>query len=189
MVYARTVADTDLTLIVSGKLWRNSMIMMDEETGSLWSHVTGKCLEGEHAGTVLEVVPSVQTTWAEWRDDHPDTRVLAKSEAITSSRYQSYYDDPERTGLFRAQWLMERLPGKTLVHGVTVGPHALAVTDERMDAGRPVEGELGGVAVTLRLDPDGGVRAVRNDTGEELPVRTAYWFAWSGFFANTAVID
>ncbi len=73
MVYAREIDDTQLTLIVSGKLWRNSMIMQDEQTGSLWSHVTGVCLEGEYQGKTLEQVPSVQTTWAEWQAAHPDT--------------------------------------------------------------------------------------------------------------------
>ena len=36
---------------------------------------------------------------------------------------------------------------------------------------------------------DGGVSAVRTDTDEALIVRTAYWFAWSTYFPNTAVID
>jgi len=189
VVYARTVGDADLTFIVSGKLWRNSLIMMDEETGSLWSHVTGECLEGEHAGAVLDVVPSVQTSWAEWKSAHPATRVLEKSDEITSSHYEEYFADPDKAGLFRTQWLMGRMSAKTLVHGVTVGLHAAAVVDSSLAGGEEVEADLGGVLVAIRRDPDGGVRALRRDTAERLPVKTSFWFAWSAFYPNTVVLD
>jgi hypothetical protein len=178
-----------LNFIVSGKLWRNSLIMQDQETGSLWSHVTGECLEGEYVGTQLEMIPVVQTTWQEWSKDHPGTRVLKKEAEITSSQYERYFSDPERAGLFRTTWLMDRLPGKSLVHGVLLGPHSAAVTDAALVAGKPVAADLGGVTVNLMRDPDGGVRAAREDTDAELVVRTAFWFAWSTYFPRTAVID
>ena len=187
-MYARSVGDTSLTLIVSGKLWRNSLIMMDEETGTLWSHVTGEAMEGPLAGRRLATSPSVQTTWAEWRAAHPGTRVLKKSEEILSSRYQRYFDDPERTGLFRTFWLQDRMPGKAKIHGVVRGPHAVAVADAALVPGEPRTFELGEAQVTMTRDADGGVRAVTS-TGEDLLVRTAYWFAWSSFYPNTAVVD
>jgi len=188
-VHARQVGDQTLTFIVSGKLWRNSLIMQDKETGSLWSHITGECLEGEYLGTQLEMIPVVQTSWSQWSGDHPATRVLKKSEEITSSQYEKYFDDPERTGLFRTIWLQDRLPGKSLVHGILLGPHSLAVTDGVLTAAKPIKTELGGVAITVTRDPDGGVRASRQDTGEVLQVRTAYWFAWSTYFPRTEVVD
>jgi hypothetical protein len=70
----------------------------------------------------------VQATWEQWRTAHADTTVLKKSAEVQGSHYQKYFDDPEKLGLFRAQWLAERMPGKTLVYGAAVGPHALAVT-------------------------------------------------------------
>ena len=57
-------------------LWRNSLVMMDEETGSLWSHVVGEALQGPLKGKVLKTVPVVQTSWAAWIKQHPDTKVL-----------------------------------------------------------------------------------------------------------------
>lgn len=188
-MHARQVGDQTLTFIVSGKLWRNSLIMQDKETGSLWSHITGECLEGEYLGTQLEMIPVVQTTWRQWSTDHPDTRVLKKSEEITSSQYEKYFDDPERTGLFRTIWLQDRLPGKSLVHGLLMGPHSVAITDEALTTGKPVTTELGGVEVVVTRASDGGVRAVRQDTGEAVQVRTAYWFAWSTYFPRTEVVD
>lgn len=186
-MYARTVGDTDLTFIVSGKLWRNSLVMMDKETGSLWSHITGVCMEGEHLGAELPMIPSVQTTWGEWKISHPKTRVLEKSEEVTSSHYEDYFADPDKAGLFRSEWLMEQMSAKTLVHGVTVGVHALAVTDDGFAVGDTIQADLGETPVMVSRGTDGGVRAVRQDTGDELIVRTSFWFAWSGFYPNTLV--
>lgn len=188
-MHARRVGDRTLSFIVSGKLWRNSLIMQDRETGSLWSHVTGECLEGELAGTTLAQVPVVQTTWRAWRAAHPDTRVLKKDGEITSSRYEAYFADPARNGLFRTTWLQDRLPGKSLVHGVVLGAHSVAVTDDALPAGASVDAELGGVPVRLVRAADGGVRASRLDSGAALQAHTAFWFAWSSYFPRTAVID
>jgi len=188
-VYARQVGDRTLTFIVSGKLWRNSLIMQDRETGSLWSHITGECLEGQYVGTTLTMIPVVQTAWGQWLTDHPDTRVLEKSSEIKSSRYERYFRDPERNGLFQTQWLKDRLPGKSLVHGVMLGAYTLAVADAALTDTVPVTGELGEVKIKMTRHRDGGVRAIRLDTGAELPVRTSYWFAWSTYFPRTAVVD
>ncbi len=189
MVHVRKIEEQTFTFIVSGKLWRNSLVMQDKETGSLWSHITGICLEGEHKGAALQQMPAVQTTWAQWQTDHPETRVLKKSEEIKSSRYQGYFDDPEKTGLFRTFWLEDRMPGKAIVHGITLGPHALAVTDDALKTGEKLSHDLGGIKVIITRDADGGVRAVRADNDSEIQVLDAYWFAWSAFYPNTAVLD
>lgn len=52
--------------------------MFDRETRTLWSHVTGKAVQGPLAGTRLNMLPAVHTTWALWRANHPDTIVLEK---------------------------------------------------------------------------------------------------------------
>lgn len=188
-MHIRKIENRTLTFIVSGKLWRNSLVMQDKETNSLWSHITGECLEGELLGVVLEQIPSVQTTWAQWQAAHPGSRVLKKSEEIKSSHYQKYFDDPERTGLFRTFWLEDRLPGKSIVFGITMGPHSLAVADEAIKPGTPLTREIGGVEIIINRDEDGGVRAVRSEDGQEVLVREAFWFAWSSFFPNTEVLD
>jgi hypothetical protein len=188
VVYARELDGAALTLIVSGKLWRNSLIMMDEQSGSLWSHITGRCLEGAHLGTQLEVVPSVQTTWADWKTAHPHTRVLEKPGVIRSSRYQRYFDDPDRAGMFRTFWLQDVMPGKALVHGLVDGPYALAIRDEDLPPGSERTFDLAGEGVRVARAADGGVRAYAAD-GRELQVHTAFWFAWSTFYPNTQVAE
>jgi hypothetical protein len=202
--------------------------MEDRETGSSWSQITGRAIDGKHRGTQLQKVEAVETTWENWRNAHPETTLLKKSEEVLSSHYQSYFDDPAKMGLFRAQWLVERMPGKTLVYGASNGPHAVAVTDQALSDG-VVEVMLADAPLVLARARDGGVRAFvaridgrrigldRNpkngemrDTGgstwdlgsglcvsgprfgsrlESVAVTPVYWFAWSGFYPNTQVID
>jgi hypothetical protein len=161
VVYARETHDSTLTFQVSGMLWRNSLIMRDRETGTLWSHVTGDAISGPKKGSRLVKLPSVQTTWERWRAKHPDTEVLKKDEEVLSSHYQKYFSDPDRTGIFRARWLMEKMPGKEMVYGTTVGPHAVAATDDALADHRPATVDLGGKPVTLVRGMDGGVRAFK----------------------------
>jgi hypothetical protein len=189
VVYARTLGAHTYTFQVSGKLWRNSFIMEDRETSTSWSHVTGRALDGPGRGARLRALPSVQTTWAEWKVAHPGTDVLKKSEEVLSSHYEKYFSDPERMGLFRAQWLTERMPGKTLVWGATVGAHAVAVRDEALADGKPATVDLGGTSVAIERGADGGVRAFAGEDRDEIPVTRAFWFAWSSFYPNTKVVD
>jgi hypothetical protein len=189
VVHVRQLGDTTYTFIVSGKLWRNSLIMMDEQTGSLWSHVTGEALDGALKGRRLEILPAIQTTWRKWALEHPEAKLLKKEEEVRSSQYQSYFDDPDRAGMFRGNWLHDRLPGKELVHGIVVGPHALAVSDFALGPQDTLKAELGGKPLIVLRAPDGGVRAYVDEGGEELLVRPAFWFAWSSFYPNTLVAD
>lgn len=161
--------------------------MMDRETSSLWSHITGKCLDGELAGSRLDQLPSVQTSWKLWQSAHPETRVLKKSEEITSSKYQKYFDNPEMIGILPMTWQQDRLPGKTLIHGLLVNDSALAILDDSVNSDSPLEVDLNGLTVAVHRDKDGGVRAVRPDTGEKLLIRLAYWFAWSAYFPETGI--
>ncbi len=184
-MHVRRIADRELTFIVSGKLWRNSLVMMDRETGSLWSHLTGECLEGELTGSRLEQIATVQTTWKDWSDAHPATRALKKDAEIHGSRYQKYFDDPDRIGILPMTFLSDTMTGKTIVHGVLVNGQALAVVDTALTS--PIEVECGGTALKIFRGKDGGVRARRVADESELAVRLAYWFAWSSYFPHTRV--
>jgi len=228
VVYARTLGSTTYTFQVSGRLWRNSLIMVDRETGTSWNQITGRAIDGTHRGAQLKKLEAIETSWEKWSKAHPETKLLKKSKEVLGSPYQRYFDDPEKMGLFRAQWLAERMPGKTLVYGASIGPHAVAVTEGALGDAM-VAATLGDTPVVLARAVDGGVRAFvarvdgeeiewgRNpETGEvkdaggsvwdlgtgrctsgprsgsrleSVAVTPVYWFAWSGFYPNTQVVD
>jgi hypothetical protein len=191
VVHARKVGDRELTFRVSGRLWRDSLVMQDEETGTYWSQVTGEAMAGALEGTKLTMLPTVQTTWKRWIEQHPDTTLLKKSREVRGSQYSAYFEDPEKMGLFRSRRLVKALPPKSLIHGIRSGLHALAVPDDSLQAGESADTTLGDERVRVTRSPDGGVRAHRLDAegmvAEELPVTVAFWFAWITFYPNTTV--
>ena len=84
---------------MSGKLWHGVLVMFDRDTGSLWTQLDGRAIQGDLAGERLEHMPSMYTTWAAWKEAHPDSLVLDKDEferEQTASHYEDYFADPER---------------------------------------------------------------------------------------------
>ncbi len=57
-------------------LYRNSFVMYDRGTNSLWVHTTGECVKGELKGGQLEFLSSVVTSWSRWKQAHPKSLVL-----------------------------------------------------------------------------------------------------------------
>jgi len=119
-----------LSFGVSGKLWKDGLVMYDRETQSLWSHVTGKAIAGKLAGMQLTFLPSLQTTWAEWKQMYPGGRVLSKRTSLdsegTRNVYESYFANPTQLGIFGTKNPDEVLPGKEFVVGITAEKTAVA---------------------------------------------------------------
>ena len=84
---------TTLTPIINGRVHRfrvtgiyNSMSMMsDDETGSVWEHVTGECIRGSLQGAQVQTRPAQYLTAAQLVEAVPDARI-ALSRASLSSR-------------------------------------------------------------------------------------------------------
>ena len=94
-MYDRKLNGKPHTFVVSGKLWNRSLAMMDQETGSLWSHILGLCMEGKLKDTELTALPADMVTWAAWKREHPKTTVLKMSR--TNRRFKNdFYKQPER---------------------------------------------------------------------------------------------
>ncbi len=55
---------------------RGNLVMADDRTGSYWSQILARAICGPARGDRLTAVAATTTTWREWRDDHPETRVL-----------------------------------------------------------------------------------------------------------------
>ena len=62
-----------VTFGTSGLLFRSNKLMYDRQTNTLWSQLLGEAVEGPLKGTRLEFLPSWQTTWEDWKTQHPNT--------------------------------------------------------------------------------------------------------------------
>ncbi len=76
-MYSRKLDDRTLTFGHEGVLYKNSFIMYDKQTNSKWVHVTATAIKGPMKGKTLDEIPSTLTTWKEWKELHPKTKVLS----------------------------------------------------------------------------------------------------------------
>lgn len=86
----------------SGMLYRSNKLMFDEETLSLWNQFTGKPVVGPLVGSGIElkVLPVAITSWKEWRDSHPNTKVLWREtghvrDYAPGQPYGTYFASPD----------------------------------------------------------------------------------------------
>lgn len=77
LMFDRRLPDGDvLSFQTSGLLMDSNKIMIDNETESLWNHLSGTAFAGPLAGTKLEQFPVATVRWSDWLADHPDTFTL-----------------------------------------------------------------------------------------------------------------
>ena len=158
------------TFGTSGLLYRSNKLMVDRQTWTLWSQLTGEPVVGNMADTPvrLNMVPLTVTTWGEWRRAHPDTTVT-KLDSSFGARWGYDYRpgaaDRKRAGVSFPVWLKSSaLPAKEEVYGLRLEAKAKAWQIARVLEERIVQDQLGEVGLVLLGDPESGaVRAYRRE--------------------------
>ena len=176
-------------LRTSGLLSRSNKVMYDLNTFSIFDTFTGRALSGplQDRNVVLEQVSVVTSTWAAWKQAHPDTKIVAEDGGIG----RTYEADPLRGRddegpIFPIGDVDSRLAVQTQVLGV-IAPDGTPVAF-------PVEAAVAALAAGERvelndiaLETDGDGLRARAIDGRELPAHQAFWFAWSQFHPDTEV--
>ena len=170
-MYARKVGERTLVFGVSGLLVRNSLVMYDHQTGSLWSHLTGQALSGPLAGEHLELLAATQASWGKWRRSHSETLILAFDPALEGDPYSGYYRSP-RLGAERdqADFMVDpRLKAKEEVIGLRLDGHVKAYSVATLARDRVINDLVGAVPVVVVYDGASQSAAVfRRDPGGRL---------------------
>lgn len=172
-------------LRTSGLLKRSNKLMYDLTTGSAIDTFTGAALTGSLAadGITLEQVSVVASTWGDWKEAHPDTRIIAEDGGIG----RTYVDDPlggrDAAGpIFPVGDVDPRLPSQERVVGV-IAPDGTPVAFPVMETKAALsEGPIEFEGLTVRLEDS--IR-VYDSEGDELVSHEAFWFAWSQFHEGT----
>jgi hypothetical protein len=167
-VYVTNVDGQKLTFVVSGQLWNRSLVMMDVETESLWSHLLGRGMDGRHKDTVLKTIPSDITTWDVWKAEHPTTSLLNLKR---SSRQfvKEFYKEPGRfvvgfVGKFGMHHVsMEQLLKQPIANVDARGLPLLVAFDPEGTATRVFRRKLGDNFLTFSADSSG--KLVDDQTG------------------------
>ena len=106
----------------------------------------------------MEILPLPTTTWAAWRDQHPDTTVLDIATGYEGRYREEIWigGDTLRQGFFETlDEVDERLPVGELVIGVLAGSGAAAFPLMEATDGNVMQAEVGGIPVVVLEDSEG----------------------------------
>lgn len=114
-----------------GWLYMRAMTWWDWETDSIWSQPIGAALVGPLRGTKLRLLPSALVPWKTWREEHPNTQLLAV-DGFT--------------------FFKER-PHNKFVIGIALGDHARAYQYRDAVRQRVINDRIGPHAILVYADP------------------------------------
>ena len=135
-MHDRRLGDTVLTLGNQGALFMRAMTWWDHETGSIWSQPWGAAIEGELAGTRLDLIPVGIEPFGSWVARHPETQVLV----VDSDARIGVYESTGGTDFF--------------VIGVTLDEHASAYGYPDVAAAGVVNDRVGDRPIAVFADAE-----------------------------------
>ena len=179
-IYDRRVDGRTLTFVNSGALWRDTLVLQDLETGTLWTAATGRALFGPLEGRQLEAIPAILATMNAFAGAYPRARYLDTGELTETSVALSLYAVSSWQGVSGVKTQDARYEPKAVVFCVAQGTEALAFTQQDVKGGGGVEVTLAGCPVRLEWDSTRDApRAFRvvDEVSEEVAIVPMYWFA------------
>ncbi len=79
-MYSREIDGQILTLSASGWVYKNTFVLFDYETESMWYHLEGDdgmtCISGHFADRKLAEFESVKIRWNEWKALRQDSKFM-----------------------------------------------------------------------------------------------------------------
>ncbi len=98
MAFRRDFNGKQTTFGVSGLLYNSDLLLYDRESASLWSQIMGQAISGPRKGERLVAVPVEHTTWEEWKNKNPNTKVLSLDTGYRRDYSRSPYGDYDVNG-------------------------------------------------------------------------------------------
>lgn len=138
VTYERTVEGIETTFGTSGSLYASALVMYDRATESLWTHLDGRAIAGELAGTQLQAIPSPLLSWADFKAAYPEGTVLSRETGFNRNYGQNPYfgyDDPDTEPFLFLGTPDDRARAKQRVVGVTVGDASTGFALEAVSGG------------------------------------------------------
>jgi len=131
--------------------------MRDEETGTWWQQVSGKAILGPLKGHQLKEVFHDELSFALWKREKSEGRVLKPDAKIAAANEYEAADWEMRVGRMRVVAgtdVDQRLAPRTLVIGITAGGKSVAYPFSALEKQSPIVDTLGSVPLVIVLGDD-----------------------------------
>jgi hypothetical protein len=177
---------------VSGLLYNSDVLLYDRASESLWSQILGKAIAGPGVGQALTAMPVSHTTWRDWLQTHPATRVLSDDTGYARDYGRDPYAGYQAS---RALYFSvnHQAPDdyhpKEIVLGLAVDGvyKAYPFSElERLDEPR-LEDTVNGRRLVLEWDAANRSVDITDATGSPVAAIQGFWFAWFAFHPETQV--
>ena len=162
------------TLGVSGKLVNSNLIMYDRATNSYFPQILGEAISGERKGEDLDQFRVVWTTWKEWKQQHPTTKVLSEDTGFlrdynrdpygSYAPHNGYYANNNM--IFPTQHEDDRLDEKDVVYVFKHDNESIAVTPNRLQNDHVLRTTLNTSTFTFLHDESLKTARLYNTTGD-----------------------
>jgi hypothetical protein len=167
-VWQSVVNGQKLTFHLAG-INNQNFIMRDDETGSWWQQISGKAIQGRLKGQQLVNVDMDETSFAVWKKENPNGRVLRPDGNPEHMESVDWESQVSRMRVTTSAIPDSRLEPRSLVVGAMVGDQAKAYPFEAIEKQSPILDILGDRNIVIILAGDGkSVRAFDREVDRRL---------------------
>ena len=128
--------------------------MRDKETGTWWQQITGKAVYGPMRGTMLQLVPSDELSFGEWKAEVSEGKVLAPV-----PKYVKEYDSKWEAEIAKLPLVISfpgtELKSRDVIVGLTVDNAARAYPWDTLVKQSPVMDRVHDQPLLVAVGPDG----------------------------------
>ena len=132
-----------------------NFIMRDEETGTWWQQVSGEAIHGPMQGKKLNAVFCDELTFAAWRQEHPEGRVLRPDEKVAAQyEAEDWEAQYEKYRVVTPVDPADSLKPRTLLVGIDINGTAKAYPVESLQKQQLILDEVGGLPLFVLIGED-----------------------------------
>lgn len=174
-------------------VWRRNMVMIDDQTKSLWQQATGECIYGKYKGKCLELLSGENTNWNSWVEKHSNSEFAYKCVEARKG-YLS------RKGMIKGLNFitpkitppgftdLNGLPTRETVFGITYNGISRAYPKSEIEKSTAFIDQFNEKKLNLYYDKSSGyLTAIDAETKEQIVVEKHWWLGWKEFHPNTEI--
>ncbi|MBL8207780.1 MAG: DUF3179 domain-containing protein [Blastocatellia bacterium] len=132
-----------------------NFIMRDDETGTWWQQVSGEAMHGAFKGRQLTNVFTDEITFAVWKREHPNGRVLRPDDRV-SKNYEAanWEEEYEKLRVVVPVDPNDKLKPRALIAGIVVNNQPIAYAMEALRQQRLILNVIDATPIFIALGED-----------------------------------
>lgn len=186
-VFKRDIKDEVYQFGISGLLYKNTDLLFDSKTESLWSVLNGKAIVGNMIGASLETIPFKMERYDKL------TKLDVNTISFKTGFIRDYNDDPflaysqdNKEIVSKITNFSDSLPYKTMVAGFMIDNQAYAFVIPELTDTKKIE--LDDMNYNVEIE-NRTIKSITTDNNEVVEFKSLYWFVWYDYQPKTILLE